>query len=433
MAFSTARTARDVPPTPAGDRARRQRPGSAADRVLALHRRAGNRAVTRLLQRSNGNPPDDLWERVARQAQREFEEVVREADELERIADDLLGGRLQGRPTTQALEELAQQGDQTARRLLEDMRRLGRRRDRLFDALERARARAQAARAARGGLPGGGGQGGAGGGGGQSQFDKGVKAGEKQAGKEAEKTVVKQAGKEAEKTVVKQAGKEAEKTVVKEAGKKAAKEALEEVARPRRLAGLGAKVGKATLALIDGLMPDPTDAIALLIQYAESFKAAQEAVRKRNLEKGFAIGWACYVLFPTWERAQTFARTYVEKDVITQIIDAVGIAENAYNEGLVRGFRYGEKHTTAQLDNVRQRALDAVHRSGQTVNGYYLGNGVYQFVREDVYLFAGALLKAARDVLADSERRKEAREEAERLERNREQIERDYEIDMARK
>jgi hypothetical protein len=219
--------------------------------------------------------------------------------------------------------------------------------------------------------------------------------------------------------------------VEKTVGSKVATEAVEEVARPRRLAGLGAKVGKATLALIDGLMPDPTDAIALLIDYAESFKAAQEAVRKRNLEKGFAIGWACYVLFPTWERAKTFARTYVEKDVITQIIDAVGIAENAYNEGLVRGFRYGEKHSTAQLDRVRQRALDAVHRSGLTVNGNNFGDGVYQFVRDDVYLFAGALQKATREVLADTERRKEAREERERLEREARKAREDFDAGNA--
>ncbi len=210
-----------------------------------------------------------------------------------------------------------------------------------------------------------------------------------------------------------------------------ASEAVEEVARPRKLAGLGAKVGKATLALIDGLMPDPTDAIALLISFAESFNAAQEAVRKRNLENGFAVGWACYVLFPTWERARTFARTYVEKDVITQIIDAVGIAENAYNEGLVRGFRYGEKHSTAQLDRVRQSALDAVHRSGRTVNGDYLGDGVYQFVRNDVFLFAGALLKATREVLAHSERRREAREERERFEREARKAREDFDAGNA--
>jgi hypothetical protein len=218
------------------------------------------------------------------------------------------------------------------------------------------------------------------------------------------------------------------------ATREVASEAVEGVARNRKLgARIASKVGKVTWALIDGLVPDPLDAIELLINYAEAFEAAKAAVRKRNLEKGFATGWACYLLFPTWERAQTFARTHVEKDVITQVIDAVGVAENAYNEGLVRGFLYGEKHSTAQLNRVRQRALDAVHRSGRTVEGYYLGDGVYQFVRDDVYLFAGTLLAATREVLAESERRKEMREEVERLKRDRERIERDYEIDMARK
>ncbi len=218
------------------------------------------------------------------------------------------------------------------------------------------------------------------------------------------------------------------------AGKEVASEAVEGIARNRKLAArIASKVGKVAWAVIEGLIPDPLDAIELLINFAESFTAAKAAVRKRNLEKGFAMGWACYLLFPTWDRAQTFARTYAEKDVITQVIDAVGVAENAFNEGLVRGFLYGEKHSPAQLDRVRQRALDGVHRSGRTVEGHNLGDGVYQFVRDDVPLFAGSLLAATREILAESERRKEAREEAARLERNRERIERDYEIDMARK
>ena len=218
------------------------------------------------------------------------------------------------------------------------------------------------------------------------------------------------------------------------ATREVAAEAVEGIARNRKLgARIAAKVGKVTWALIDGLIPDPLDAIELLINFAESIAAAKAAVRKRNLETGFATGWACYLLFPTWERARTFARTSVEKDVITQVIDAVGVAENAFNEGLVRGFLYGEKHSPAQLDRVRQRALDALHRSGRTVEGHNLGDGVYQFVRDDVHLFAGSLLAATREVLAESERRKEAREEAAHLERDRERIERDYEIDMARK
>jgi hypothetical protein len=97
----------------------------------------------------------------------------------------------------------------------------------------------------------------------------------------------------------------------------------------------------------------------------------------------------------------------------------------------VRGFRYGEKHSTAQLDRVRQNALDAVHRSGRTVNGDYLGDGDYQFVRDDVYLFAGALLKATREVLADSELRKEAREERERFEREARKAREDFDAGNA--
>src|SRR5262249_48442619 len=221
-------------------------------------------------------------------------------------------------------------------------------------------------------------------------------------------------------------GTKVETTVAKEVGEAT-------VTHPKLYTRIASKVRRATLALMDGLVPDPLDAFELMIRYAGSFEAAKEAVRERNLEDGFAIGWACYLLFPTWERASTFAFTTVERGVITQVIAAVGVAENAFNEGLVRGFLYGEKHSEAQLNRVRQRALDAVHRSERTVYGRYLGDGVYQFVRDDVFLFAGTLHEATRAVLAESERRREARNEKERLERDREQIEQDYLIDMARK
>jgi hypothetical protein len=256
-----------------------------------------------------------------------------------------------------------------------------------------------------------------GGGEGGSHFDQGAKAGEKEAGKEAEKTVVKEtektAGKEAEKTVVKSAGKEVEKAVVKETAKAAEKTAVKTVGE--RAASLfkrvAAKVGP---KLLDALVPDPLDALELMVDFAESYTQAREAIRRRNLQNGFAIGWAAYLVIPRWEWAKGFAHTVASKDVATQVVGAVGIAENAFNEGLVRGFIYGEKHTTAQADRVRQAAFNAVLKATGHTPGRYDGDDLYTFGRDDVYSFAGALHPAAVKVLEEADRRRAARLEEER-------------------
>ncbi len=162
------------------------RPAGAA--LLALQRRAGNRAVARLLQRA---------ERTAADIQRDHEEVVRETDELRGLADDLVeeSGLIDaaGRPlgsravtdteTRRVLEELARRGDARANALLERLRELEKKQDDLFEEWLRARSRFQS--------PGGGKAGAAG-------KERAAKAGEKKAGNEgagaAEKTVVKEAG-----------------------------------------------------------------------------------------------------------------------------------------------------------------------------------------------------------------------------------------------
>ena len=138
------------------------------------------------------------------------------------------------------------------------------------------------------------------------------------------------------------------------------------------------------------------------------------------------------LLFPTWDRAQTFARTYAEKDVITQVIDAVSVAENTFNEGLVRG------PCTARSTRPRSSTASGGARWTRPPEradhqGPRPGRQRLPVRPRRRPLFAGSLLAATRAILAESERRKEAREEAARLERDRERIEQDYEIDMARK
>jgi hypothetical protein len=226
-----------------------------------------------------------------------------------------------------------------------------------------------------------------------------------------------EAGKEVAKAGEKEAAKDAagagEKAAIKEAGERVAKEAGEAATERAAKGGVFRRVAaKIGVELLDGLVPDPLDALELMIDFAKSFTDAREAIRRRNLEDGFAVGWAAYLVVPRWEWARWFALTVASKDVATQILGAVGIAENAFNEGLVRGFIYGEKHTAAQTDRVRQKAFDAVLKVTGHTPGRYDGDDVYTFGRDDVYSFAGALHAAAVEVLKEADKRREARLEA---------------------
>jgi hypothetical protein len=397
--------------------------------LLALQRAAGNRAVTRLLQCATPGPPGGPPgppNRPLGDIEGDYNRAVQEADHLRRVGDDLVEEAGLGVPLTPAdtiagLEELERRGDKRAADLLGALREAQEEQERLFEEWLHAQQRFQ---------PPGGAKGGAGG----KEAEKTV---EREAGKEAEKTVEKEAGKQAEKTVVKEAGKEAEKTVVKEAGKQAEKTVVKEAAKQaektvvkaaagaagktvvkaagERAASLFKRVAaKVGLELLDALVPNPRDALELMVDFAESFTKAREAIRQRNLENGFAIGWAAYLVIPRWEWAKGFAHTVASRDVATQILDAVGIAENAFNEGLVRGFIYGEKHTTAQADRVRQKAFNAVLKATGHTPGRYDGDDLYTFDRDDVYSFAGALHPAAVEVLKEADRRRAARLEQER-------------------
>lgn len=207
------------------------------------------------------------------------------------------------------------------------------------------------------------------------------------------------------------AAKEGENVAAKEVEKVAAKEA-EKLAG--RTGGLWTRLaGKFDVELLEGLVPNPLDAIELLIDFFGSFAVAREAIRARNLRSGVAIGLAAYLVIPTWEWAKQFAHTAVSRDVITEILDAAGVAENAFNEGLVRGFLFGERHSKDQADRLRQKAFDTVLRQDRSV-GRYAGDDEWSFDPDDVYTFASVLMPLADWFLAEAERMRNERLERER-------------------
>ena len=161
--------------------------GPAAAPLLALQRRVGNRAVTRLLQRA----------RTAAEIEADWERVHRELEHERRVAEDLVEetaseserrGLSAGRPVTdtetrQRLRELARRGDKRAERVLKRLEELEKEEQDLFDELEAARSRFYSSGGAKAGA---------------ASEEARAEAVEKEAGKEAggaaEERVVEEAG-----------------------------------------------------------------------------------------------------------------------------------------------------------------------------------------------------------------------------------------------
>jgi hypothetical protein len=373
--------------------------------VLRLHALAGNRAVTRLLARSEPPPrtPADIV--------RDLEANGRDLNHVRSVANDLLERAGEPRPgtveqTIERLRALANKGDKTAERLLRELERQVERRNELIGELGRAHARSGPHVDA---------------GTGKEKFEtsqEGKLASENPPPASAEPRRAATTAEEAA------AAKEGENVAVKEGEKIAVKEAEKTATKGGRLyVRVAAKVG---IELLEALVPDPLDAISLMVDFAGAYGEAKEAIRQRKLESGFAIGWAAYLVIPRWEWAKGFAYTTVSTDVATEILGAAGVAENAFNDGLVRGFLYGEKHTTVQSDRVRQAAFDVVLKTTGHTPGRYDDNDLYTFGRDDVYSFAAALRPAVLEVLKEAERRRAARLEQERLAKHAEEVNRRF-------
>jgi hypothetical protein len=448
-------------------------PPSKAEHVFALQRAAGNQAVGSILQRASLSSKRPTLERRALEAWRKWRRGLADVRELRKVADELIEKELGSKPVRRpgarrnGLAEIASRGGPQGRRA----RQVG---SALADAEAQLDKRAGAVASVAddlieselGGRPktpqarenglntlrdrgGGVGQQAAGLQGELREVEEELATrrpnprrpskGERWRARQRARQQAEQAAEQewfakaegtaakGEETAGKTAGKAegtAAKTVTKveEAGAgglgKAAVKAEEAVAEaaatPKLYKRVATNLGKLGVELLEGLVPDPLDALEVMYDFAGSYKEAWERIKRGNLTNGFAIGLAAYLVIPRWEWAKYYARTTVSRDVATQVLGAVGIAENAFNDGLVRGFLYGEKHSTAQANRLRQKAFDALVKAGR-MPGHYEGNDVYTFGRDDVYSFAVALHPTAVSVLKEADRRRAARIESEKL------------------
>jgi hypothetical protein len=127
----------------------------------------------------------------------------------------------------------------------------------------------------------------------------------------------------------------------------------------------GKMVGKIALGIGKALLPSPLDVAFLIQGLGDSLNEARAEIRRNKRVDGFATGWASYLISHDWWEARHFERTYNDMDVATQVLDAVGIAKNAFNEGLLLGFAYAEQYSDADSNRMLDAAANAYFKLTQ--------------------------------------------------------------------
>jgi hypothetical protein len=107
-----------------------------------------------------------------------------------------------------------------------------------------------------------------------------------------------------------------------------------------------------------------------------------------------------------WVRANLWRR-FVSPDVATMVIGAVGKAEHAYNDGLVRGHKYGAGHPRSIKNRILGEAFAILAAEGYQTDEEKL------FSHDTVARVARVLTPIADDFLRQAAERKAARERQE--------------------
>jgi hypothetical protein len=164
---------------------------------------------------------------------------------------------------------------------------------------------------------------------------------------------------------------------------------------------IGAKVG----SIVEGLLPTPLDALMLEAQFAGSYEDAWEAIETRNTRNGITVGITAGImgLDSGWVTANVWRRI-AARDVETEILGAVGKAERAFNDGLVRGHRYGFGHPPRLKKKILARAYWALAQRGIEVREEDRNTF------DTLTLLAGVLTPIVDDFLARVASRRKARE-----------------------
>jgi hypothetical protein len=146
----------------------------------------------------------------------------------------------------------------------------------------------------------------------------------------------------------------------------------------------------------------------LMVDFAGSYKEAWQMIEQRYTHSGIAMGIAAGMMGLDWEWViQNLWRRFAVRSVETQILGAVGKGERAYNDGLVRGHKYGAGHAQGMKNRILGEALTILAEEGYQTDEEGL------FSIDTVARVARVLTPIADDFLRQSAERKEARERRE--------------------
>ena len=189
--------------------------------------------------------------------------------------------------------------------------------------------------------------------------------------------------------------------------------AATEVEATTRLSRFKSGLAKFGSVALSALLPGPLDALALMAQFAGSYAAAHEAIRSRNTRTGFAIGLSAFLLGRSHGavREHLSRRFVLDREVHTQVLGAVGVAEKAHNAGLDTGFNYGALLSDDAKDALRETGFSALRAQGRLPERQEL------FTAEGVWRLAGALLPAVDQIFEAMRAQAEKEREAERRQR----------------
>ena len=188
-----------------------------------------------------------------------------------------------------------------------------------------------------------------------------------------------------------------------EAVAKAESAALKEAKAATKLARVGSGITKVGSLAFHALLPGPLDVLMLMVDYFGSFAAAHEAIRSRNMQTGFSLGLAGFIMGRSHRAiVNRFRRRFIVRDVTTQVLGAEGIAEKAHNTGLEAGFQYAGLLSDDAKDALREAGFSALAAVGRLPEQNEL------FSPDGVARMAGALLPSVDRIF------EQMREEAER-------------------
>jgi RHS repeat-associated protein len=118
--------------------------------------------------------------------------------------------------------------------------------------------------------------------------------------------------------------------------------------------GTGARIG----SLIEGLIPNPLDALMLYVTFFATITEAKEKIKSDRFSFGFAEGLAASISkqSPSWVKDNLIIKV-AEASIGEQVAGFTGIKENATNKGIVAGYKFGATLTPDQAKSLLQSGL----------------------------------------------------------------------------